>query len=482
MLLGNYIFNLNRLLIIILPFAFVTGPFFSDLFCVFIGFTFFLYCLKTRNFSEYKNYIIYFFLVIFFYINFNSFFSFNQKISFETSLTYIRIILFISALSFFFKKYKDLKYYLFYSFCFCFVILFLDSSFQFFSGYNILGFPLNGSRVSSFFGEKLILGSFVTRLLPFIFALIILLKIKGKELVILLILCITGILVVLSNERLSFIYYCLFIIFYFFINFNKKLILKFITFALLFSILVYVFKPSTFDRFFMHTYSQYKQTNNIFALSYRHQTHFQTAYKMFLDNKLLGHGLKSFRYLCDDSRFSVKEDILLHSAYYSEAEGVFSFISQPAVNYIRLYIVITNDDVIVSKVEIFAHSKNLTFYSDPGEYVHKGQKLLSAPEYINGCNTHPHNIYLQFLSELGLLGFIPFFMIFIYVFYKLVYFSIRNINKNLTEIDKSKSFVLFGVFLSMIPILPSGNYFNNWLLIITYLPIGFYLFLTKFTK
>ena len=481
MLFGNYIFNLNRLLIIILPFAFVAGSFFSDLFCVFIGFTFFLNCLKTRNFSEFKNYIVYFFLVIYIYINFNSFFSFNQKISFETSLTYIRIIIFISALSFFFKKYKDLKYYLFYSFCFCFVILFLDSLFQFFLGHNILGFPLNKSRVSSFFGEKLILGSFVTRLLPFIFALIILLKIKGKELVILLILIITGILVVLSNERLSLIYYCLFIIYYFFINFNKRLILKFITFALLFSILVYIFKPSTFDRFFIHTYNQYKQTNNIIALSYRHQTHFQTAYKMFLDNKLLGHGLKSFRYLCDDPRFSVKEDILLDSTYYAEADGFFNF-SRPFPDKLNFYIVITKDDVIVSKVKATAFSKNLTLFADPGKYVLKGQKLLSGPEYINGCNTHPHNIYMQFLSELGLLGFVLFFMIFIYVFYKLIYFSIRNFNKNLTDIDKSKSFILFGVFLSMIPILPSGNYFNNWLLIVTYLPIGFYLSLTKFTK
>ena len=365
-------------------------------------------------------------------------------------------------------------------YCFINIYIIVNSLVQFFSGYNILGFPLNGSRVSSFFGGKLILGSYVTRLLPFIFALIILLKIKRKELVILLILFITGILVVLSNERLSFIYYCLFISYYFFINFNKRLILKFITFALLFSILVYIFKPSTFERLFIHSYNQYKQTNNIIALSYRHQTHFQTAYKMFLDNKFLGHGLKSFRYLCDDSRFSVKEDILFDSTYYAEADGVFNFTPDPSQKFV--YIVITKDDVIVSKVKGIAFSKNLTLFADPGKYVLKGQKLLSGPEYINGCNTHPHNIYLQFLSELGLLGFIFFFMIFIYVFYKLIYFSVRNFNKNLTEIDKSKSFVLFGVFLSMIPILPSGNYFNNWLLIVTYLPIGFYLSLTKFTK
>jgi len=137
MLLSNYIFNLNRLLIIIFPFAFVIGSFLPDLFCVFIGFTFFLHCLKKKDFSEYKNHIIYFFFAIYIYININSFFSFNPEISFETSLVYIRLILFISAISFFFKKDENLKYYIFYSFCICFVILFIDSLFQFFLGYNI---------------------------------------------------------------------------------------------------------------------------------------------------------------------------------------------------------------------------------------------------------------------------------------------------------------------------------------------------------
>jgi hypothetical protein len=35
------------------------------------------------------------------------------------------------------------------------------------------------------------------------------------------------------------------------------------------------------------------------------------------------------------------------------------------------------------------------------------------------------------------------------------------------------------VFQSMFPFITSGSYFNNWLLIINYLPIGFYLSLLK---
>ena len=176
MFLYNNVFKINKLLIIIFPFLLVSGPFFSDLACIIIGFTFFLYCCKTNNYSEYKNYIIYFFLFIYIYLNINSFFSFSPKISFQTSLSYIRIILFIVALSFFFNKYKKIKNYLFYSFLFCIFLIFIDSLFQFYTGYNLIGYKTNNERVSSFFGDKLILGSYVSRLLPFFIALTFVIK------------------------------------------------------------------------------------------------------------------------------------------------------------------------------------------------------------------------------------------------------------------------------------------------------------------
>ena len=98
-------------------------------------------------------------------------------------------------------------------------------------------------------------------------------------------------------------------------------------------------------------------------------------------------------------------------------------------------------------------------------------------EYPNGCNTHPHNIYLEFLSELGIIGFFLFGSIFVYVAYqlfcllKLIIFS-RQI---LSNKNKCLFLILAGIFITMFPVLPSGSYFNNWMLIISYLPIGFYL-------
>ena len=104
-------------------------------------------------------------------------------------------------------------------------------------------------------------------------------------------------------------------------------------------------------------------------------------------------------------------------------------------------------------------------------------------EYDTGCNTHPHNIYFEFLAEIGLIGFIFFFILFIYItiqliinFYKLI------IKKDYNKFIYAKFFILLGIFITMIPMVPSGSYFNNWLLLISYFPVGFYLSISNKTN
>jgi O-antigen ligase len=481
MVLHNNFFKISKLLIIIFPFLLVSGPFFSDLACLIIGLTFFLYCCKINNFSEYKNYIVYFFLFIYIYLNINSFFSFSPKISFQTSLSYIRIILFIVALSFFFNKYKKIKYYLLYSFLFCLFLICIDSLFQLYTGYNFVGFKIQNERVSSFFGDKLILGSYVSRLLPFFIALTFVIKSKKNDFLILYLLLISAFLIIISNERTAMVYYIFTIIFYFFLNYDKKVFNKYIFFLIVTILILIFFKPNIFNRVLKHTLHQYNETKSFFALSYRHQTHFQTAYSMFLDKKLLGHGLKSFRNICNHPKYSGTEKIILENTFYAKKSGVFSLTLEEIYNndLMSYYSIWDNNEKTKYK---FKYHEHLIRYAENNEYVQEGQKLFANVPYLNGCNTHPHNIYLQFLSELGLLGFLFFMIIFIYILYQLIYFIVLNLKKKITDIHKCKCFVLFGVFLSMIPVLPSGNYFNNWLLIITYLPIGFYLSLSKFGK
>lgn len=48
----------------------------------------------------------------------------------------------------------------------------------------------------------------------------------------------------------------------------------------------------------------------------------------------------------------------------------------------------------------------------------------------------------------------------------------RSINEN-DKKEKINYFYLVAIFVNLFPIIPSGNFFNNWLNILYYLPIGF---------
>jgi hypothetical protein len=86
---------------------------------------------------------------------------------------------------------------------------------------------------------------------------------------------------------------------------------------------------------------------------------------------------------------------------------------------------------------------------------------------------------MQFLSETGLVG--TFFYL-ISLWYVLKYFSlyILSIIKNTcNDLNKSRIFYLLAILISLMPLLPAGNFFNNWISIVTYLPVGFYLLSIK---
>ena len=103
------------------------------------------------------------------------------------------------------------------------------------------------------------------------------------------------------------------------------------------------------------------------------------------------------------------------------------------------------------------------------------RKVCQEPSYAiyKGCTTHPHNVFFQILSELGLIGI--FFYILV-LFYLIINF-IKNFfdNKKKYFVKNYKTCLLFCFIISLFPLAPSGNFFNNWLSIVFYLPVGFYL-------
>ena len=81
------------------------------------------------------------------------------------------------------------------------------------------------------------------------------------------------------------------------------------------------------------------------------------------------------------------------------------------------------------------------------------------------CSTHPHQIYLEFLSELGILGTLIIIMFVTFVIIKSTYLYFKNYNLILL----ASSLYVVSIF---IPLLPSGSFFTSFGATLFWLNIG----------
>ncbi len=87
---------------------------------------------------------------------------------------------------------------------------------------------------------------------------------------------------------------------------------------------------------------------------------------------------------------------------------------------------------------------------------------------------HPHNYHAQILSELGIFSYLTFFLTFVFLVIQCIKKLFKSFNINI-EIN---FYLMVSFVLSLTPI-PSGDFFNNWLNILIFLPIGYYLYLNE---
>ncbi len=402
-------YNLPVILFSLIPFFLITGPFLSDLSISLISLLFLIYCLKKNDFSFFKNKFFYFFFIFWFYLIFNSLINNFNINSLGTSLVYCRYGIFVIAILALLNFSDVFIKYFFYCILICFVILILDGFYQYFNGENIMGWK-NYERTSSFFGKEKILGSYLSRLWPIFFGISILIyKSRDKIFIFcILIFILSEALIFLSGDRTAFFNINLSAIFV--ILFSQRLLkLRLLTLLLSFILLTIIslINPTAKERVFDDTISQMNLNNNqtdrshnpIYIFSEQHTHHYITAYRMYLDNKILGVGVKNFRNFCDDTRYI---------------------------------------------------ESNLS------------------------CSTHPHNTYIQILSETGLIGF---FFLLIAIFYFMKYIFIHGILKFKGSLyfNDFEVCLLSGILIYLFPFIPTGNVFNNWLNIIMMINIPIFI-------
>ena len=93
----------------------------------------------------------------------------------------------------------------------------------------------------------------------------------------------------------------------------------------------------------------------------------------------------------------------------------------------------------------------------------------------NGCQTHPHNFYLQLLSETGIIGTIPIIIFFIYLSYLLLKHLIKKYLYHKNYLTNYDLILIVPLFIIFLPILPGHNFFGSWNSFFIYFIFGFYL-------
>ena len=304
----NYLkkININFSIALIIPFL-IWGPFFPDLILSLSSLLFLIYLFKKKIFNYFnKKPIIIFFVFCIYCILISLFSANNTLFSLQSSLFYFRIGIFACLIWFLIERDKKILSYFYYVLIICFSALIVDGYIQFFFGTNIIGLPKSGSRISSFFGDELIMGSYLSRLSPFLFALFFLKKKTKLELnfISIYFFLLTG-LIFISGERAPFFLYSLSLIFIIiFIEKLKKF--KIIILAL------YLFLIAVISLNFHEVRNRMIQsTVNSFSKSILpsgHESLIKTSYKMFVDKPIFGHGPKMFRVLCKEEKYIYRID------------------------------------------------------------------------------------------------------------------------------------------------------------------------------
>ncbi len=330
--INNFFFNLSCILFCLIPISLITGPFFPDLFLTLISLIYLFLFFKKDQFDEILKKFIYISLIFYFFIVISSLTSEIKLISLKSSLFYFRFIFFVPSIIYLFKNNKNLNTYFLNVIFITFIILIADSLLQYFIGYNIFGYePINiadiDKRITGMFGDDEILGSYLSKFLPILLSFIFLSNLKNKELITITSIVLFGLCIFISSERTSFIHYLIFSFLFISLsnlNIKKKFILLLIVPIV---ILITFIDSGKKHRMLLSTFYSIKSLQ----FSKYHSDHYKTAYKMFLDKKIIGHGPKSFRFKCSDAKYKISKNSCSthpHNTYFQllSETGILGFI------------------------------------------------------------------------------------------------------------------------------------------------------------
>ena len=420
----NNFLSINRYLISILPTTLIFSIFLSDLLVSFTAIYFLFIIFSKKEYYVFKNLFFKIFALFYVIILISSFLSeYNLQTIFK-SVPYIRFGIFVLLIRYMVQNDpKFLNFFLKSLTVSIFIILF-GLIIQIFD-FQYLNEIKPNLRYTSFFNDESIMGSYLIKILPVSIALLLFFK---KKTISYFFILLVSAMILLSGERSALILLIIFLFFIFFLSKIYPVYIKFLIIFILFcsSIIGAKLFPEIKFRLYNQTlyqlgiieperdYVEFEVSKDEFVgvikeeyfIPLKYYLMFQTSFKIFQDNLFFGKGIKSFRYEC-------------------------------------------------KKEEYYVIDNYLAFKDKPYDFY---------PGFtgVDGCSTHPHNYYLQLLSETGIFTF----LIIILVFFSAI-FKFFSENKNYTKI------IYLSLIINLFPLIFTGSFYNNFLSILIFLPIGF---------
>ncbi len=423
---------------LLVPLFLITGPAVPDIVIttsVIFSIFYFIFLKKNEEILKLNFFIIS--IIFWCSLLLISFFSYNKINSFQDSIIFIRFLLIPFSAYFIFFKNNKIFIRLLILILLLVVFVCIDTLFQFFNyssefgfGSDIIGFKSNWyGRLTGPFGDELIPGSYISKFGLIGYAYLILNK-KFRTNVIVQSIYLSLIFVVsyITGERMAFATYAMGLFFLLiFLNGYRKSIFLSIVLGLL----------SLFIIIQLHPF--YNDFKVIESTEYHQGLKIEKSYK------------------CQSNTEEVCSKIIEVQPNFFKIIRNFNTSAYGEI-YLLAYKMFINNPITGIGIN------NFKYICDTNDFY---KKLM-----INyDCASHPHNIYIQWLSEGGLVVFFSF------ILYLLI--LINFIFKN----DGEKKFKIISLIVILIifwPIMSTGSLIKNWYGIITFFIIGVVMRLSKF--
>ena len=387
-----------KFLIFSFPILIILGSFSLNFFSVIFSlYALFNYKILKKFKIFNKNILIIFFSFIILIFPFESI---DFKNSFVKYLSFFRFVLMLLGLIIFFEKNNkenSLLLQIYKVYIGILTIIIIDVLIEYYFGSNIMGFSSNyRGRIASFTNDELIIG-YIYCFLTF-FTFIFMYK-KTNNYYFFIIAFILIIISFFIGERSNFLKLFLLIIFFSFIHFFyfKKLKIK--------NLLII--------------------TTVIFILL--------LSFVQLIKNTPQAKKFVNF----DEAQLE-----MLEKDKFSLFKGMF-YNSKHAPHYLTAYNIFLNYPVFGIGID--------NFHKESRKKKYENKELEKT---ITRSSTHPHQIYLEIMSEVGLTGLIYFICIFFYP----IFICLKSLIKN------KQYYIISHLFLHIyfiFPILPSGSFFGT---------------------